>query len=269
MTGLFAALAGVLGLLWGSFLNVVIWRLPKTRIAGLRRNTPYTLSYLALPLSHCPACKTPIKPWHNVPLLSYALLGGRSRCCGRRISWMYPVVELGGVGIVWLALAFSGGEWMNALLIGAFLSLLLVNAAIDWRRFYLLDVLSYPLLWLGLLANIDARFALLSEAVLGAAGGYAALALFAAVLSRVVGRTAMGMGDFKLFAAIGAWVGWQALPWVLFIGAVLGVVFGMARQLARGRGRHIPFGPALAVAGALMLLCGDAIQTAYWEFVLG
>lgn len=262
----FLALWGGLGLIWGSFLNVVIYRLPKIDIAGLRRRTPHTLTYLALPLSFCPQCKARILPWHNIPLLSYLLLGAKGKCCGARISWVYPAVEIGGAAIFIAALLTFRG-WIDTALAIAFLSVLLVTAAIDWQRYYLLDILSYPLLWLGLLANIDARFTLLPHAVLGAAAAYAGIALFTALFSRIIGRRAMGAGDYKLFAALGAWFGWQPLPILLFVAALTAIFFAMLRRLIRGRGRHIPFGPGLAVAGASFILFGDDIMLAYWRFL--
>lgn len=256
-----------LGLLWGSFLNVVIYRLPKIDVAGLRRRTPHRLRYLAYPLSFCPHCRTSIPPWYNIPLVSYLLLAGRSKCCRRQIGWRYPLVEVSGA-LIFLAALFFFGSTVNAVFVILFLSLLLVNAIIDWQRFYLLDVLNYPLLWLGLLANIDARFALLPAAVLGAACGYVVLALLAWFFSRIIGQRALGMGDAKLFAALGAWLGWQFMPMLLFLAAVLGVVLAVVRRLWRPRGRYVPFGPALAIAGGLMLFLGDDIMLIYWRFVL-
>lgn len=266
MDWFFWLVAGGFGLLWGSFLNVVIYRLPRIDIAGLRRNTPHTLSYLAWPLSFCPHCKKGIPPWYNIPLLSYLILGGSSKCCRQPISWLYPAIESCGALIVIAAFVAAAG-WLDALLIIVFLSILLVNSVIDARRFYLLDILTYPLLWLGLLANIDARFALLPDAVIGAAGGYVVLAVFSGLFSRIIGRQAMGMGDYKLFAALGAWLGWPMLPMLLFLAALLGIAFSGLRTLVRGRGSRIPFGPSLSLAGALMLFFGDEIMLAYWKFI--
>ncbi|MCH9758350.1 MAG: A24 family peptidase [Proteobacteria bacterium] len=267
MDWIFLSAAAGFGLLWGSFLNVVIYRLPKTDIAGLRQRTPYTLTYLAFPLSFCPRCKESIAPWCNIPVLSYLLLGAKSKCCREPISWVYPVIELCGAGMFVLAFLLSDGL-LNALLAIVFMSLLLVNAAIDWQRFYLLDIITYPLLWIGLVANIDARFALLSDAVWGAAGGYVVMAVFSWIFSRLIGQRAMGMGDYKLFAALGAWLGWQLLPMVLFLAAITAVIFGGCRRLIRGRGRHVPFGPSLSLAGVLMLFFGEEIMLAYWKFIL-
>ena len=267
MSWVFLALAGGFGLLWGSFLNVVIYRLPQTAAAGLPGRGEHSLWYLAYPLSFCPHCKTPIAPWRNIPLLSYLLLAGRSHCCRQPISWRYPLTELAGA-LIFLLAFFAAATWLDFVLIVIFLSLLLVNAVIDWQRRYLLDILTYPLLWLGLLANIDARFALLPDSVLGAAGGYVALAFFAELFSRILKRRAMGMGDYKLFAALGAWLGWQPLPLLLFFAALTGLVMSALWWVLRFRSRYTPFGPALALAGALMLLAGDRIMLAYWQFIL-
>lgn len=264
MEWFFIVVVFLFGLLWGSFLNVVIYRLPQIDIAGLRHRTPYRLRFLAFPLSFCPHCKAPIKPWHNIPLLSFLLLRGKSRCCRQPIGWSYPLVELSGGGIFLATLWFST-NWVDALFVAAFLSLLFVNAVIDWRRLYLLDVLTYPLLWLGLLANIDARFALLSDAVLGAVGGYVVLLLLSAALSGILGRRAVGMGDYKLVAALGAWLGWQALPMLIFLAALIGIALAVLRRFWRRR--HIPFGPALSIAAALMLFFGGDIMLAYWRFI--
>ena len=259
----FLAIVFAFGLLWGSFLNVAIYRLPLTDAAGLRTRTPHTLWFLAWPPSFCPHCKTRIKPWHNVPLLSFSLLRGRGKCCGQPIGAAYPLVEASG-GVIFLAAVLLTRNWLDAALAIAFLSLLFVNAVIDWRRLVLLDILTYALLWLGLLANVDARFALLPDAVLGAALGYAGLTAFGWAVSRLMGREALGGGDPKLLAALGAWLGWQALPMLLFLAAVLGIGFAVLRRFWRRR--HIPFGPALALAGALMLFFGEEMMTLYWRF---
>lgn len=260
----FLAVVFAFGLLWGSFLNVAIHRLPLMDLAGLRRRTPYRLRFLAWPPSFCPQCGARIKPWHNIPLLSFALLGGRGKCCGKRIGISYPLVELSG-GVLCLAAVTFTRNWVDAAFAVAFLSLLFVNAVIDWRRLRLLDMLTFPLLWLGLLANVDARFALLPDAVLGAAVGYVGLLVFGWLFSRAMGRQALGGGDPKLLAAVGAWLGWQPLPLLLFLAGVLGIGFALLRRFWRRR--RIPFGPALALAAALVLFFGDEMMVAYWRFI--
>ena len=250
--------AALLGLIWGSFLNVVIWRLPQMTVAGLMRRGQ-ALSFLALPLSHCPHCAAPVPFYYNIPLLSFIWLRGRAKCCGASIGWHYPLIESAGMLICGGA-AVHFASLVDALLAIAFLSVLLVAAVIDLRRYYLLDILTMPLLWLGLLANVDSRFALLEDAVLGAAGGYLFLLTLSTVMSMLLKKRAMGGGDFKLTAALGAWLGWQMLPLLLFLAAVLGLFFAGWRYLRRGRARFIPFGLTLSLAGALLLFWGHDLM---------
>lgn len=260
-------IAALFGLLLGSFFNVVLHRLPQTDAAGLLGKPEHTLMYLAYPYSFCPRCRTPIRPWHNIPLLSFVLLRGKSACCASPIGWRYPLVELVGAAITCTAV-WHYSHWLDITFVVLFLSFLFIAAAIDWQRYYLLDILTLPLLWLGLAANFDARFALLHDAVLGAGVGYVALHAVAIVFSFIIKKRAMGAGDPKLFAAIGAWLGWQMLPAVLFIAALLGLLLAAVRYAMRRRGgRHIPFGPCLAAAAAVMLLYGDEIIVGYWQFV--
>ena len=281
--GLFAiVIAGAFGLLWGSFLNVVIHRLPQMEAAGLRRHgKPW--HFLLLPLSNCPHCHTPIRPWHNIPIISFIFLRGRSLCCQKPISRCYPLIELsGGAIIITAALVFGIG--LNFVLASIFLSALLVIAIIDMRSYYILDILTLPLLWLGLLVNIDARFALLSDAILGAAAGYIGMRCLAAAGYAVFQKTVIGYGDFKLMAAMGAWLGWQPLPVLLFMACVIGLfyalILSLARQAARSSSAAIlkrqnflksrfHFGPALSIAGAVMLIKGNAIITAYLLLITG
>jgi leader peptidase (prepilin peptidase)/N-methyltransferase len=260
-------IAALFGLLWGSFLNVVIYRLPRMQISGIvRRGKP--LAFLALPLSYCPHCEEGIKPYHNVPLISFLLLLGRAKCCGAPISIRYPLVEASGALIAAGSLAHFGWN-LDALLAGIFLSILLVAAVIDLQRYYLLDTLTLPLLWLGLLVNIDSRFTSLEEAVLGATGGYLLMFGLAAAASFMLKKTAMGGGDFKLMAALGAWLGWETLFVLLFLAALFGLLLAGMRYLARGRAHRIPFGPALALAGAVMLFWGDKMILTYLSYIGG
>ena len=258
--------AALLGLLWGSFLNVVIYRLPQTDAAELGAGRGRSLAFLAWPLSFCPKCGAPIPPWRNIPVLSYLLLRGRAPCCNARISARYPLGEmLGAATIVWPLAHFGFG--VDMALAALFLSFLLVASAIDLQRRYLLDLLTLPLMWLGLLANIDARFAVLPDAVLGAAGGYLGLWALGVVFSFALRKRAIGEGDFKLLAALGAWLGWRDLPFLLFLASLLGVGFAaLSFVLRRRRRRWIPFGPFLSLAGALMLFYGDDLIFAYLDF---
>lgn len=265
---------GLFGLLWGSFLNVVVYRLPQTDAAGLGARRGRTLAFLAWPPSFCPRCGAPIPPWRNVPLLSYLLMRGRAPCCGARVSILYPLGEaLGAATVVWPLAHFGFG--VDLALAWVFLSFLFVASAIDMQRRYLLPVLTMPLLWLGLLVNIDARFALLPDAVLGAAGGYMGLWALNVVFTFLLRKPAMGEGDFALMAALGAWLGWRDLPLLLFLASLLGVAGAALKfayeKIARKRrrkfwSRYIGFGPCLSLAGALMLFYGDALLLAYLDF---
>ena len=270
-------------MLLGSFLNVAVFRLPQTAASGIASRGK-SLWFLAWPGSHCPHCKAPIPPHYNIPILGFLLLRGRAKCCGKPISACYPLIEAGG-GIIAAGCAWHFGGGADFALATAFLSALLVISVIDMRRYYILDALSLPLLWLGLLANADARFALLPDAVFGAAGGYAAMYLIAAAGAAAFRKTALGGGDFKLMAAFGAWLGWQPLPFLLFLASLLGIGYALAAHLMRRARRNTSgaagkaarpfikarfcFAPALSLAAALMLFWGDEIMTAYWRFVFG
>lgn len=255
-----------LGLLWGGFLAVAVYRLPQTAAAQLRRNSRLGIAFLATPASFCPRCKATLRPWHKIPVLSYVLLRGRCAFCGGDIGRRYPLIELGGLAIVIAAMTAYAAP-VDRALAAAFLSFLLTLSVIDLRRYYLLDILTLPLLWLGLAANLDSRFALLDEAVMGAMLGYLALKMLSWAFSWVIKKEAIGGGDSKLFAAIGAWLGAGALPFVLFIAVAAGLALGLWRNITRGRGRHIPFGPCLSVAAVVMLFYGDAVKVAYWRFI--
>lgn len=264
----FVAAAGALGLVLGSFLNVVVWRLPQMQAGGLVRHGQ-PLRFLALPLSRCPHCMAPILPLHNIPVLSFLFLRGRAACCNKPISACYPLIEIGGAFIAaWSAWRLGPG--LDFALAVVFLSVLLVISVIDMRRYYILDVLVLPLLWLGLLANLDARFALLSDAVAGAAGGYACMRALSAAGAAIFRRPVMGGGDAKLMAALGAWLGWQLLPFVLFFASAGGVCYFFLLRLTRsGRGRlsgRMCFAPALSLAGAVMMFYGDEVLAAYLAF---
>ena len=282
-----AAAAGF-GLLWGSFLNVVIYRLPQTDAAELGAGKGRTLAFLAWPRSYCPLCEAPIPFWRNIPLLSYLLLLGKAPCCGRRISARYPLGEaLGAATIVWPLVHFGPG--VDMVLAAMFLSLLLVISGIDMNRRYILNILTTPLMWAGLLVNVDARFALLHDAVLGAAAGYLGLRLMGAffkplinfwnsLFSRPARKEVIGAGDPLLLAGLGAWLGWQDLPFLIFLASLLGVMLSTVSHLVRFtfRGRRkrfwnqlLSFGPCLSLAGALMLFYGDELQFAYLDFLAG
>ena len=281
MSGLiFVVIAGLFGLLLGSFLNVVAFRLPQMTVSGIVRHGK-SLWFLSWPLSYCPHCETPIPPRYNIPLLGFAFLRGRTACCGRSIGWCYPLIEASG-GLIAVAAAMHYGQSVDFVLAMAFMSILLVAAVIDMRKYYLPDILTLSLLWLGLLANIDTRFALLSDAVLGAAGGYLGMYMLAAAGTAALNKPVMGGGDFKLMAALGAWLGWQALPLLLFLACLGGIFYAMViygirtlksspkrQKTRRFLGGRFHFGPVLAAAGVIMLFWGDALTSTYWVFVAG
>ena len=259
----------VLGLCVGSFLNVVIHRLPKmmerewraqcTELSGAEppREERYNL---VVPGSACPHCGKRIAALENIPLLSWVWLRGRCAGCGARISARYPIVELAG-GVVAGYAAARYGATLAALGAMLFCWSLVALAAIDLDTQMLPDDLTLPLLWAGLAFNTGATFAPLASAVTGAIAGYLALWSVYWAFKLITGKEGMGYGDFKLLAAIGAWLGWQMLPLVILLSSIVGAIVGVALiAFARhGRDKPIPFGPYLAAAGAITLLWGGEI----------
>lgn len=270
---------GILGLLIGSFLNVVIYRLPVmlehswrheclaflgNEVSQADGNTPRF--NLNVPASHCPACKKPLKPWHNIPVISYVLLKGQCHYCAEPINRRYPLVEL-VTGLVFAVLGYHFG--FSGVLV-AYMVLaagLLVLGIIDFDTQLLPDCITLPLLWLGLLFNLWSGRVSLEAAVLGAVAGYVALWSVFWLFKLITGKEGMGYGDFKLLAALGAWLGWMMLPLVIllssFVGAVVGIVLMRTSRLQRGQ--PIPFGPYLVIAGMVALLWGQDILAWYWH----
>jgi type 4 prepilin peptidase 1 (EC:3.4.23.43). Aspartic peptidase. MEROPS family A24A len=268
---LLAAVCGVFGLLVGSFLNVVILRLPRRMEAGWRREARALLELpdddappppgLWSPPSHCLSCGATIRPWHNLPVLSWLWLRGRAACCGARLSWQYPLVELlTGVLAAVCALRFGWSPQLPAALLLTFA--LLALAGIDLRTQLLPDDITLPLLWLGLLLSLVPVFTSPVTAILGAAIGYLALWALYHVFRLLTGKEGMGYGDFKLLAALGAWFGAAALPVILIIAALLGTAVGLGLIALRRQDRSQPiaFGPWLALAGWVMLIGGSDLQ---------
>jgi leader peptidase (prepilin peptidase)/N-methyltransferase len=265
----------LLGLTVGSFLNVVIHRLPillertwqQEAHALLDREPPALVPPrydLWVPRSACPQCARPLRVLENVPLLSFFWLRGRCAGCGQAISWRYPFIE------ALTAIAFATVFWRFGATVAGGAALLLTSfliaaAAIDARTTWLPDSLTLPLLWLGLAVNSLGLLTDLHSSVLGAMAGYLSLWLVYQGFFWVTGREGMGYGDFKLFAALGAWLGWQFLPMILLLAALTGTVIGVLGWLrARvDRETHLPFGPYLAGAGWLLLLGGEWLQNAY------
>lgn len=278
----FYVILALLGLCIGSFLNVVIIRLPKIMERSwyqqcvdylklpAEQYRPQTQRYnLAFPRSFCPNCKRNLKWWHNIPLLSYLFLGGKCAYCNHKISIQYPLIEcVTSVLLVLLALKF--GFTIKFLLVALLVCGLIVSFMIDLKHQLLPDDITLPLLWLGLLANVFAIFASLPSAVLGAAIGYSVLWLIAKSYKFVTKQEGMGHGDFKLTALFGAWAGWEVLPYVILMSALLGTVVGMLWLWLNKKDRKtpIPFGPFIIIAGMTMLLWGNVIESAYLNWIL-
>ena len=262
------ALAGVaaIGLLCGSFLNVVIHRMPQMME---RENAnylaqengqplPYQQRYnLFVPRSACPCCARPLASVHLIPLLGYALLRGRCAYCKTAISVRYPLVESLSAVLSMLVVARLG-LGINALAALLLVYFLIALSFIDVRTGLLPDSLTLPLLWLGLLLNLNGLLTPLPVAVIGAMTGYLSLWLIYWLYRLCTGKEGMGYGDFKLLAALGAWLGWQALPLLLLLACCMGAVAGMSLVLLKKHAfeRSLPFGPYLALAGLLVLLYG-------------
>jgi len=256
------AAAFVLGLLVGSFLNVVILRLPRRLEWQWRQDAREQLempeSYepappgIAVESSHCPHCGHKLRWFENIPLLSFAALRGKCRACGARISWQYPFVEL-LTALLFAACVWRFGAGLDGALALFFSACLVALAGIDLRTTLLPDALTLPLLWVGLLASLVTAFVDPVQAILGAAAGYLFLWLVYWLFKLVTGKEGMGAGDFKLLAALGAWCGLSSLLGILLLSSVVGALVGSAWLLARGKDRstQIPFGPYLAIAGWL------------------
>lgn len=272
-----AALAAVLGLALGSFLNVVIARLPVMLMRSWRAEAREALALpaeprarfdLVAPRSRCPHCATPIA-WHdNVPLLGYLKRRGRCAHCARPIGLQYPLIELSAALLTPGVALLHGVSWPSLALLAACLTLLAL-AAIDLRTQLLPDVLTLGLLWGGLLYQLLFFPERLDDSVVGAVAGYGVLWLFYWLFKLLTGKEGMGHGDFKLLAALGAWLGWQTLPLLLIVSAGLGAVVGGLVQLCvpRLRGMPLAFGPFLAVAGWLLILQGEAVMRIYAQLL--
>jgi leader peptidase (prepilin peptidase)/N-methyltransferase len=267
----------LLGLIIGSFLNVLIHRLPimlsrdwttqSREMLGLPPEPKGATYNLLLPHSECPHCAHKIHAWENIPVVSYLMLGGKCANCRAKISLRYPLVEL-ATGILSAFVVYHFGLGWQA---GAFLVLtwgLLAMSLIDADHQLLPDVLVLPLLWLGLIVNGQGLFTNLYDALWGAVAGYLSLWLVYWVFKLITGKEGMGYGDFKLLAMLGAWGGWQILPLTILLSSLVGAVLGvlMLRMRNAQTSTPIPFGPYLAIAGWIALLWGDQITTSYMQF---
>ena len=270
----FACMALVLGLIIGSFLNVLVWRLPKMlerewraqaqEVLGLPTEPAGPAYNLMRPNSRCPCCNQPIQPWENIPLFSFLMLRGRCAHCREPISWRYPLTEL-TCALITATVAWHFGLGWQA---GAVMLLswgLLGMSLIDLDHQLLPDVLVLPLLWLGLIFNSADLLATLPDALWGAVVGYMSLWCVFWLFKLATGKDGMGHGDFKLLALLGAWGGWQILPMTLLMASLMGVIAGLIllRLRKAQASTPMPFGPCLAIAGWIALLWGGQITDFY------
>lgn len=262
-----AAVLGVLGLLIGSFLNVVIYRLPVMLEAQWKaecdeltgKDSPAAEKFnLMLPRSRCQKCGHQIRWYENLPVVSYVFLRGKCSVCGTPISLRYPVVEL-ATGALFVYCGWTWGATPTALVWCGFAASILALAFIDWDTTLLPDDITLPLLWAGLIAaTLQWTTVALSTAIWGAVAGYVSLWLIYWAFKLITGKEGMGFGDFKLFAALGAWFGWQALVPIILMASVIGAAVGIAMKFSSGlrEGGYVPFGPFLAGAGLTAMIFG-------------
>lgn len=272
---LFITIAGLIGLLVGSFLNVVIHRLPKimerdwkaqcAELAGgaAPKEAPYNL---LTPRSACPHCNHQISALENIPVISYLLLRGKCKGCRAPISMRYPTVEIIS-GVLSAFAAWHFGFGLAGIAAILFVWALIALTGIDLDTQLLPDNITLPLLWLGLLFNLYGTFTGLPGAVIGAVGGYLVLWGVYWAFKLTTGKEGMGYGDFKLLAAIGAWLGWQMLPLVILLSSIVGAAVGITLIIAVKRGREIPipFGPYLAGGGLIALFWGTQLTQSYLQ----
>lgn len=271
--GFFIFAVVLLSLIVGSFLNVIIYRLPimleadwSHQCSELLGNKPAETPTFNLftPASSCPACGHRIRAWENIPVISYLLLKGRCSSCEQTIPVRYPVIELATALLSGIT-AWHYGFSMQAAAALLFVWALIPLVVIDYDKQLLPDSITLPMLWLGLLLSLFSVFVDTHTSIIGALAGYLSLWLVYHVFRLVTGKEGMGYGDFKLLAMIGAWAGWQSLPVVILCSSLVGAVVGIALIVFQGRerGQPIPFGPFLAVAGWVSLLWGQEIIELY------
>lgn len=259
---------GLISLLIGSFLNVVIYRLPVMMEREWKQecaeylgsdqavvNTDTSPFNLVVPRSQCPVCGHKITAWENIPIISYLILGGKCAGCRTPISIQYPLVEAATALLSMLVAYQYGFSWQTVGLL-FFTWTLVALFMIDAQTMLLPDDLTYPLLWAGILLNMNSWFMPLTDSVLGAVFGYLSLWSIYHLFKLLTGKEGMGYGDFKLLAALGAWGGWQILPFVIFASSAFGALFGIAWMILKRNGQSLPmpFGPWLAMAGFVALV---------------
>jgi leader peptidase (prepilin peptidase)/N-methyltransferase len=277
---LFLSVIFIVSLMVGSFLNVVIYRLPIMMERSWKQEfesyfNPDTEQpeqqpfNLVKPDSTCPKCQHKIRAWENIPVLSWLWLRGKCSNCANPISIRYPLVEL-TTAVLSLVVAWHFGFGWQAIA-GVFLTWCLVAMTfIDLDKMLLPDQITLPLLWLGLLLSIDSVYVSPSDAIIGAAAGYLSLWSVYWLFKLATGKEGMGYGDFKLLAALGAWLGWQHLPIVIllssFVGAIIGITYLSLTK--KDQQQPIPFGPYLAIAGWITFLYGEWIAAQYWQWIM-
>ena len=272
---LFLMITAILSLFIGSFLNVVIYRLPcmmeqswseECRIfLGLKPQQDHDKLNLCLPFSHCPQCKKSIRPWHNIPLISYLWLRGKCADCKISISLRYPLIEA-ITCIMSVYTAWRFGFTLQTLFALFFVWIIICLTFIDLDHHLLPDQLTLLLLWLGLFASIFNLFCTSEDAIIGAIIGYMVFAMTQWLFERTTGKIGMGQGDFKFLAALGAFSGWQLLPLIILLASLSGIIFACTHMMIKRQFKSVPlpFGPYLAVAGWIALLWGKDIMQYYF-----
>ena len=276
-TALLLVYSFIIGAFIGSFLNVVIHRIPvmlerqwKSECQELlspEAKTPILQKYnLCVPRSHCPACNHQVKAIENIPIISYLFLKGKCSSCGTKISVQYPLVELLTAILTTIVIWKFGFSWQS--LGGVILTWFLIAlSGIDIKTKLLPDNLTLPLLWLGIIFNLFTTYTDLTSSILGAIFGYLALWSVYHLFRLITGKEGMGYGDFKLLAALGAWLGWQSLPLIILFSSAVGAIFGITMIVTKlqEHSQPIPFGPYLAVAGWIAMLYGNQLITFYLD----
>ncbi len=268
-------IVGIIGLMIGSFLNVVIYRLPIMMQRGWKQecqeflelpdsNQPEDTFNLALPDSHCPSCNAEIKWYQNIPVLSYLLLQGKCAHCHTHISLRYPFVEA-LTGLLSIIVAYQLGGQIETLFALLLTWTLIALSGIDFDHQLLPDNIILPMLWLGLFLSLFTVFTDPVSSIIGAIAGYLFLWTIYQLFKLLTGKEGMGYGDFKLLALLGAWLGWQYLPLIILLSSLVGALIGtsMIIFIKQDKNMPIPFGPYLAIAGWIALLWGDQLNTLY------
>ena len=273
----------IFSLMIGSFLNVVIFRLPKMleqgwkkecrefladELAKLKSQSEEELITLSTPSSTCPSCQHKIRFYENIPVISWLVLRGKCSQCRSKISLRYPLVEL-TTAILSVVIAAHFGVTLTTLFLLILTWGLVCLTLIDFDHMLLPDQITLPLLWLGLLVNLNGAIVPLNDSVIGAVAGYMSLFSIFWLFKLITGKEGMGHGDFKLVAVFGAWIGWQLLPLLILMASAVGAVIGISMMMFKNHQREqaIPFGPYLAIAGWITLLWGNGIWAWYLSYL--